>query len=64
MFFNFASPHAFETRNVAQIILDYHVTKQFLACIDWSCALDFRKCVEKTAALDFDEKQCVAQTTM
>ena len=38
----------------------------FLACIDWSRALDFRICLEKTlVAFDFDEKlkQSVAKIT-
>ena len=39
LFFDFAPPRAFDfdlklSRNVAQIILYYHVTKQFLSCLD------------------------------
>ena len=52
MFLDFAPPRAFDfdqklTQNVAQIILYYHVTKQF----------DYRICFGKTlVAFDFDEK--------
>ena len=40
LFFDFAPPRAFDfdqklSRNVAQIILYYHVTKQFLPCLNW-----------------------------
>ena len=40
LFFAFAPPRAFSfdqklSRNVAQIILYYHVTKQFLPCLNW-----------------------------
>ena len=45
-------------RNVAQIILYYHDTKQFLPCwIDWSHACDIRICFGKALiVIDFDEK--------
>ena len=52
-------------RNVAQIILYYHVTKHFfLAWIDWSHACDMKICFGKTlVVIDFDEKvtETVAQ---
>ena len=40
VFFDFTPPCAFDfdqklPRNVAQIILHYHVTKQFLPCLSW-----------------------------
>ena len=40
LFFDFAPPRAFHfdqklSRNVAQVILYYHVTKQFLPCLNW-----------------------------
>ena len=40
LFFDFAPPRAFDfeqelSENVAQIILYYHVTKQFLPCLIW-----------------------------
>ena len=40
LFFDFAPTRVFDfdqkfSRNVAQVILYYHVTKQFLACLSW-----------------------------
>ena len=56
-------------QNIAQIILFYHVTKQFLPCLNLliSHAFNFRLCFGKTlVAFNFDEKltQSVTQKTM
>ena len=73
LLFDFAPSHAFKldqklTQNIVQIILYYHVTKQFLSCLNYlSSAFDFRICFGKTlVAFDFDEKftQSVAEITM
>ena len=61
LLFDFALPRVFDfdqklVQNVAQIILYYHVTKQFLAWVDWSLAFDFRIYFGITfVAFDFDE---------
>ena len=40
LFFDFAPPRAFDfdqklTQNIVQVILYYHVTRQFLPCLNW-----------------------------
>ena len=43
--------------NVAQIILYYHVTRQFLPCLNWKITcFRFHNMFWKTIAFDFDEK--------
>ena len=67
-------PHTFDfdqklSGNVSQIILYYHVTKQFLSCVIWllTCFwFQIRIGFGKTIAFAFDEKltKSVAQVTM
>ena len=70
LFFHFAPPRAFNfdqkiSRDIGQIILYYHVTKQFLPCLNWLVkCFRFQNIFRKTLiAFDFDEKlsQSVAQ---
>ena len=43
-------------RNFAQIILYYHVTKQFLACFNWLVTISEYVLGKTLIAFDFDEK--------
>ena len=73
LFFDFTPPRTFDfdqklSRNAAQIILYYQVTKQFLDCLNWLVTfIWFQNMLWKTLiAFDFDEilTQSVVQVTV
>ena len=73
LFFDFALPHVFNfdqkfSRNVAQRIIYYHVTKQLLPCLNWlvTCFQFQNMFWKNISCFDFDEKltKSVAKVTI